>query len=79
MGAPAATVDSTATNNPAHQPIGGGFVKPPSNAAKIIMGSATVLIGGKAAARMGDSANTCNDPSDLPVGAVVASGSVLIG
>lgn len=79
MGAPAATVDSTATNNPGHQPIGGSFVSPPSNAAKIISGSTSVFIGGKAAARAGDPANTCNYPDDLPIGTVVAGGSVLIG
>lgn len=79
MGAPAATVDSTASNSPAHQPIGGDFVSPPSNKSKIVMGSASVKIGGKAAARNGDTANTCNHPGDLPVGTVVASGSVLIG
>lgn len=79
MGVPAATVDSTASNSPAHQPIGGSFVSPPSNASKIITGSATVSIGGKAAARNGDTANTCNHPGDLPVGTVMAGGSVLIG
>ena len=79
MGAPAATVDSTATNTPPHQPIGGSFVSPPSNKSTIIMGSSTVFIGGKAAARNGDTAKTCNHPGDLPVGTVVASGSVLIG
>jgi uncharacterized Zn-binding protein involved in type VI secretion len=43
------------------------------------MGSASVKIGGKAAARNGDTANTCNHPGDLPVGTVIASGSVFIG
>jgi uncharacterized Zn-binding protein involved in type VI secretion len=38
-----------------------------------------VKINGKAAARMGDMAETCNDPSDLPVGTVIASGTVMIG
>lgn len=33
---------------------------------------------GKAAARCGDMANTCNDPADLPVGTVIAIGTVLI-
>ena len=33
---------------------------------------------GKAAARCGDVANTCNDPSELPVGTVIATGMVLI-
>ncbi|PYQ41970.1 MAG: hypothetical protein DMF77_14455 [Acidobacteria bacterium] len=78
-GASAATVDSTATNTPPHIPIGGTFVNPPSNKATIVTGSATVTINGKAAARAGDTAKTCNDPVDLPVGTVVAVGQVLIG
>lgn len=78
-GAEAATVDSTATNTPSHIPIGGSFVNPPSNKATITTGSATVTIGGKAAARAGDTARTCNDPTDLPVGTVVAAGTVTIG
>jgi uncharacterized Zn-binding protein involved in type VI secretion len=81
MGKPAATVKSTATNTPAHQPIGGTFViaPGPANRGTIIAGSATVFINGKPAARSGDTAITCNDPVDLPVGTVVAKGSVFIG
>jgi uncharacterized Zn-binding protein involved in type VI secretion len=79
-GAFAATVDSTATNTPPHVPmIPGSFVNPPSNKATITLGSKTVTINGKAAARAGDTATTCNDPSDLPAGTVVAAGQVLIG
>jgi uncharacterized Zn-binding protein involved in type VI secretion len=78
-GAAAATVGSTATNTPAHVPVGGTFVNPPSNKGTILRGSATVTINGKAAARAGDVAKTCNDPVDLPVGSVVAAGRVLIG
>ena len=59
--------------------IGGTFVKPPSNRATIVAGSATVNINGKPAARNGDTAMTCNDPADLPVGKVVATGTVNIG
>ena len=79
MGMPAATLNSTATNMPPHIPQGGPFQTPPSNRGQIIMGSATVLINGKGAARNGDTANTCNDPADMPVGTVVAVGTVLIG
>src|SRR5438874_5795958 len=79
MGKPAATQGSTATNMPSHIPAGGPFQSPPSNKATIQMGSATVLINGKAAARNGDTALTCNDPADLPGGTVVAVGTVLIG
>lgn len=78
-GAFAATVDSTATNTPPHVPLGGTFVNPPSNKATIVKGSATVQINGKAAARAGDTAKTCNDPTDMPVGTVVATGQVSIG
>jgi uncharacterized Zn-binding protein involved in type VI secretion len=81
MGMPAATVDSTADNTPPHIPTSPGtaFQKPPSNKATIKMGSATVNINGKKAARNGDVADTCNDPTDAPVGKVVAAGTVLIG
>lgn len=79
MGMPAATLNSTATNTPPHIPQGGPFQVPPSNRGQIILGSATVLINGKSAARNGDTANTCNDPADMPVGTVVAVGTVLIG
>jgi|KBSMisStandDraft_5_1062788.scaffolds.fasta_scaffold1099588_1 uncharacterized Zn-binding protein involved in type VI secretion len=78
-GAAAATKDSTATNTPPHLPIGGSFVNPPSNKGTIVTGSMTVTINGKAAARAGDTAKTCNDPTDLPVGTVVAAGTVTIG
>ena len=43
MGRPAATVGSTASNTPPHVPSGGTFVKPPTNQAKIVRGSSTVL------------------------------------
>lgn len=81
MGMPAATVDSTADNSPAHLPTAPGttFQKPPTNRATINIGSPTVKINGKAAARSGDPAETCNDPADLPAGTVVATGTVLIG
>jgi uncharacterized Zn-binding protein involved in type VI secretion len=80
MGLPAATVGSTASNQPPHIPIGGpSFQIPPTNQATILAGSATVLINGKPAARNGDMANTCNDPAPLLIGTVIATGTVLIG
>lgn len=81
MGMPAATVDSTADNTPPHIPTppGTAFQSPPANKAMIKMGSATVKINGKAAARNGDMANTCNDPADRPAGTVIAAGTVTIG
>ncbi len=81
MSMPAATVDSTASNTPPHIPTppGTAFQKPPGNRGTIKLGSMTVKINGKMAARNGDMAMTCNDPSDLPVGTVVAVGTVMIG
>jgi uncharacterized Zn-binding protein involved in type VI secretion len=80
-GQPAAVVDSTATNTPAHIPTppGTAFQKPPANRGTVFMGSFTVKIGGKAAARNGDPVTTCNDPADLPAGRIIAAGTVLIG
>ena|SRR5437868_3550628 len=81
MGLEAATVGSTADNTPPHIPTppGMAFQKPPTNKATIKLGSLTVKINGQPAARNGDQAETCNDPVDLPIGTVVAVGSVLIG
>jgi len=81
MGKAAATVGSTATNAPAHVPTAPGvsFQSPPANRATVKLGSQTVKINGKAAARAGDKADTCNDPSELPVGTVAAAGTVMIG
>lgn len=78
-GRAAATMDSTATNTPPHVPQGGSFVNPPSNRATILTGSTSVKINGRAAARAGDTARTCNDPVDAPVGTVVATSTVVIG
>jgi uncharacterized Zn-binding protein involved in type VI secretion len=81
MGKAAATVGSTADNQPPHLPTppGNAFQKPPSNKGTVQIGSTTVNINGKPAARNGDTAMTCNDPADLPVGQVVAVGTVMIG
>ena len=79
MGLPAATQGSVADNTPPHIPQGGPFQKPPTNQGQIVTGSARVFINGKPAARNGDTALTCNDPVDMPVGSVVAVGTVLIG
>jgi uncharacterized Zn-binding protein involved in type VI secretion len=81
MGQPAAVVGSTADNTPPHLPTAPGtaFQKPPANKGTVKTGSATVKINGKRAARNGDTAETCNDPADLPAGTVVATGTVLIG
>jgi uncharacterized Zn-binding protein involved in type VI secretion len=80
MGMAAATKDSKATAVPPHIPLGGGpFQKNPSNQGTIMMGSLTVKINGKPAARIGDPVMTCNDPADLPIGQIVGVSTVLIG
>ena len=80
-GKAAAVAGSTATNTPAHiaTPPGLSFQSPPADSGTIQAGSASVLIGGKQAARLGDTAMTCNDPTDMPVGTVIGSATVLIG
>lgn len=78
-GKAAATVGSTATNTPQHIPSAGPFQKSPANKATVKQGSSSVFINGKAGARTGDPATTCNDPADLPAGTVVASGTVFCG
>jgi uncharacterized Zn-binding protein involved in type VI secretion len=81
MSRPAAMVDSVADNTPPHFPTppGTAFQKPPSNKGIVRIGSMTVRINGRFAARNGDVAMTCNDPVDLPVGTVIAVGTVFIG
>jgi uncharacterized Zn-binding protein involved in type VI secretion len=79
MGMPAATQGSTAMNTPPHIPPGNPFQKPPSNQGQVLVGSTRVFINGKPAAANGNKALTCNDPTDLPVGTVVATGTVMIG
>ncbi|MFW9817700.1 MAG: PAAR domain-containing protein [Candidatus Thorarchaeota archaeon] len=82
VGLPAATVHSTADNTPPHTPTppGSAFQNPPTNKGVVKMGSPSVNINGKPAARNGDPAETCNDPAPLLAGTVVVvSGTVFIG
>jgi uncharacterized Zn-binding protein involved in type VI secretion len=81
MGMPAAVQGSTANNLPPHIPAGGPFQKPPANQGKVMLGSFTVKIQGKPAARLGDPCMTCNDPADMPTGTVMVAGpcTVMIG
>lgn len=60
-GLPAATVGSMAQNIPPHLPGSGTFQTPPTNLGRVTMGSSTVRINGKAAARDGDFCETCHD------------------
>ena len=80
-GKPVATVDSIAQNLPPHLPTppGVSFQKPPANQGTVMLGSATVKVGGKMVARAGDIVKTCNDPADAPVGQIIAAGTVLVG
>lgn len=80
-GQPAAVAGSTARNRPPHLPTppGTAFQTPPANQGTVFQGSTTVRIGGQAAARAGDPVTTCNDPADLPIGRIVAAGTVRIG
>lgn len=80
-GFPAAMVDSVANGKPPHVPMGPGpFQKPPASKGTVFMGSSTVFIEGKPAARMNDMCMTCNDPSDLPIGKIISTtATVLIG
>ena len=74
-----AVVGSVARQAPGHIVAPKSFAKPPSNEARVVVGSATVLANNRPLARAGDTATTCNDPVELPVGTVVASGTVLSG
>ncbi|VAW40769.1 hypothetical protein MNBD_CHLOROFLEXI01-381 [hydrothermal vent metagenome] len=78
----AAVVGSKGKNSPSHMPVqpGVSLQKPPNNEGEIKMGSQTVQIGGKAAARHGDMAQTCMDIPGPPAQVVVMGKSdVLIG
>lgn len=78
MGRKAAVIGSEARGGHP-QPVLATLQRPPSNTGSIVTGSSTVFINGKGAARHGDTAITCNDPFDLPVGQVTAAGTVRIG
>ena len=78
-GLPAATVGSMATNTPPHIPAGGPFANPlaAGGLGTISMGSTSVLINNKPAARAGDQATICSDVGNP--GLVVAVGTVIAG
>jgi uncharacterized Zn-binding protein involved in type VI secretion len=78
-GKPAATQGSQATNAPPHTPPTGRFAREPDNRGIVLLGSATVLVGGKPLARAGDRVLTCNDPAPAPTSAIVAASRVLVG
>jgi uncharacterized Zn-binding protein involved in type VI secretion len=81
-GLAAATAGSVARNSPAHRPTppGTAFQRPPSNRGTVTGGSGSVLVNGRAAARVTDKVRTCNDPQDLETATITGgSGTVLIG
>jgi uncharacterized Zn-binding protein involved in type VI secretion len=75
-GKAAAVRGSIATNDPPHTPTppGVSFQTPPENKGEVIAGSATVMINGEPAARVGDAVRSCDGMS-----AIVGGSSVLIG
>jgi uncharacterized Zn-binding protein involved in type VI secretion len=79
-GKKAAVKGSKAKNSPAHVAIGGPAFQPPNpkDEATVSMGSSTVEINGKPAARMGDQAETCC-MAKAPGNVVVSGGTVEIG
>ncbi|MEX2375480.1 MAG: PAAR domain-containing protein [Dehalococcoidia bacterium] len=79
-GQPAAVQGCKVKNNMNHIPMGPRFQKNPTNEGDIMLGSFTVKINGKPAARMGDMVKTCNDPAPLPTAHVLkGANKVLIG
>ena len=79
-GQPAAVVGSTADEPPAHLPTPPGTRSRarPSNQGTVQMGSATVMIGGKPAARNGDPVRPATTRRGAE-GQMIAAGTVLIG
>lgn len=79
-GKPAALAGGEVQNSPSHIAMGPRFQKTPQNKGKILIGSPTVKINGKMAARQGDIVMSCNDPADLPTSTIAAgSTNVIIG
>lgn len=79
-GKPAAMMGSQTENQPQHVPQGPRFMVNPTNKGTIMLGSTSVFINKKAAARQGDKVLTCNDPAPTPMGTIMAgSQTVLIG
>lgn len=79
MGQPAAVKGSVAKAAPPHIPQGGPFQKPPKNEGTVAMGSGTVKINGKDAARMGDPVSTCSDVGEMQQSKIIAVSTVMIG
>jgi PAAR motif. len=82
---PAAILGSMANNVPPHISPDGPFQTPPTNLGRVIMGSATVRINKKAAARAGDTCETCHDvppagpQAPPPMVVVLGASNVMMG
>ncbi|MFZ2899549.1 MAG: PAAR domain-containing protein [Saprospiraceae bacterium] len=66
-GIPRAQAGTTVKATPPHFPIGGVFVKPPSNDGEIYMGSISVPIEGEPFPYLGCPVLTCQDAGMMPV------------
>jgi uncharacterized Zn-binding protein involved in type VI secretion len=66
-GIPRAQAGTTVKATPPHFPIGGVFVKPPSNDGEIFMGSMSVPIEGEPFPFLGAPVLTCQDAGMLPI------------
>ncbi|MCC6521746.1 MAG: hypothetical protein IT373_03715, partial [Polyangiaceae bacterium] len=78
-GEPAAAKGSKAKNQPPHVAPGGTFQKAPSDTGTVDTASSKVFFADRAAARIGDTVKTCNDPTDAPNGLIVGHAKVLVG
>ena len=74
-----ALVGSIGRQIPGHIVTPKSFAKPPTNEARVLVGSSTVLANNRPIARANDAASTCNDPADLPASTIIASSTVLSG
>ena len=77
-GKPAVVLGATGLNTPPHVGLhpADPFFAPPTQQAVIAAGSSSVLLGGTPAARTGDSATCCGQPTGTLVG---SAATVLIG
>ncbi|MFO0611419.1 MAG: PAAR domain-containing protein [Polyangiaceae bacterium] len=69
-----AVVGSRANNTPGHVAPGGQFLNPPEDSAEVVEGSSSVKADGKAIARIGDAATSCNDMGTSKNAHVVPTG-----
>lgn len=81
-GKPLALLGSKASNAPAHIPVLGPFQKQPDDKGKVTGASGTSIADSKRVARIGDTAQTCDDLGAQNNGTIVPAGAastVLVG